>query len=113
MEQVTCALVFSVVKEVGLTWLFHETWEAKASAQEHRAFCFLSWLLGQMGPRISSTLYSRGLTVKKKDAGGDNRAPQESAKGQVFKIKARKQSGEDPWKCDTSGDSCGQLLTLG
>lgn len=67
MEQVTCALVFSVVKEVGLTWLFHETWEAKASAQEHSVhFVSLPGLsLGQMGPRISSTWGLQGPDSEK------------------------------------------------
>lgn len=34
MEQVTCALVFSVVKRLRTDLAVHETWEAKASAQE-------------------------------------------------------------------------------
>lgn len=86
MVQVTCTPVFSVVKEVGLTWLFHETREAKAPLQEHLVhFVSLPGLsLGQMGPRISSTWGLQGPDSEKKDT-GDNRVPQESAKGQVLK----------------------------
>lgn len=68
MVQVTCTPVFSVVKEVGLTWLFHETWEAKAPLQEHSVhFVSLPGLsLGQMGPIISSTWGLQGPDSEKK-----------------------------------------------
>lgn len=60
MEQVTCALVFSVVKE-GLTWLFHETWEAKASAQEHSVH-FVSFPGLSSGPDGTQNKQHFGVT---------------------------------------------------
>lgn len=66
MVQVTCAPVFSVVKEVGLTWLGNMG--RKASVQEHSVhFVSLPGLsLGQMGPRISSTWGLQGPDSEKK-----------------------------------------------
>lgn len=66
MVQVTCAPVFFVVKEVGLTWLGNMG--RKASVQEHSVhFVSLPGLsLGHMGPRISSTWGLQGPDSEKK-----------------------------------------------
>lgn len=105
IRKVTCTPwipVSSIVIRVGLTWLFHETQEAKALVQRHSVhFCFLVWApLRPDGTQNKQNLEVTGTWQCRKGA-GDNRAPQESAKGQVFQRKSRKQSGEDSQKCDT------------